>query len=72
LLTSCIFRYADEEEQMIAEIDRIRERLKNLEEEIAETLLRLPAHSAKPSVMIDLLQLEDERDLLLKKLGDLK
>ena len=59
-------------EEMISEIDRIKERLKNLEEEIAETLRRLPAHSAKPPVMIDLLQLEDERDLLLKKLGELK
>jgi len=57
---------------MISERDGIREQLKKLEEEIAETLRRLPAHSAKPPVMMDLLQLEDERDLLLKKLGGLK
>ena len=57
---------------MISEIHRIKERLKNLEGEIAETLRRLPAHSVKPPVMMDLLQLEDERDLLMKKLGELK
>jgi len=55
---------------MISEIDLVKNRLKELEEEIAETLRRLPAHSAKPPVMIDLLELEDERDLLLKSLGE--
>jgi hypothetical protein len=45
--------------------------LKELEEEIAETLRRMPAHSAKPPVMMDLLELEDERDLLLKRLGEI-
>jgi hypothetical protein len=53
---------------MNSEVDQIKKRLKELEEEIAETLRRMPAHSAKPPVMIDLLELEDERDLLLKRL----
>jgi hypothetical protein len=53
---------------MISEVDQIKIRLRELEEEIAETLRRMPAHSAKPPVMIDLLELEDERDLLLKRL----
>ena len=52
------------------EIDQIKERLKNLEEEIAETKRRLPAHSVKPPVMMDLLALEDERDHLLQKLNE--
>ena len=56
---------------MISEVDQIKKRLKELEEEIAETLRRMPAHSAKPPVMIDLLELEDERDLLLKRLGEI-
>lgn len=56
---------------MSDEIVRIQHRLQQLEEEIAETLRRLPAHSVKPPVMIDLLELEDERDLLVKKLEDL-
>jgi len=55
---------------MASEIDRIKERLHDLEEEIAETKRRLPAHSVKPPVMIDLLQLEDERDQLLQKLNE--
>jgi hypothetical protein len=53
------------------EIERIQSRLQQLEEEIAETLRRLPAHSAKPPVMIDLLELEDERDVLVKRLEEL-
>jgi hypothetical protein len=56
---------------MISEVDQIKKRLKELEEEIAETLKRMPAHSAKPPVMIDLLELEDERDLLSKRLGEI-
>ena len=44
-------------------------RLKLLEAEIEETLRRLPAHSTKPPVMIDLLALEDERDMLEKRLA---
>ena len=54
---------------MATETEQIKKRLALLEEEIAETLRRMPAHSAKPPVMMDLLELEDERDLLLKKLA---
>ncbi len=57
---------------MESEINLIKERLKKLEDDIAETMRRLPAHSVKPPVMIDLLELEDERDLLLKKLQELE
>lgn len=57
---------------MSPEIDRLKERLHQLEEEIAETMRRLPAHSVKPPVMMDLLELEDERDQLLKKIGDVE
>jgi hypothetical protein len=42
-------------------------RLKELEKAIEETRKRLPAHSVKPPVMMELLRLEDERDELLKK-----
>jgi hypothetical protein len=44
-------------------------RLRQLEDEIAETIKRLPAHSVKPPVMIDLLALEDKRDELRKQLA---
>ncbi len=48
-------------------LERMNSRLAELEKEIAETRKRLPAHSIKPPVMIDLLELEDERDDLLRK-----
>lgn len=55
---------------MNMERERLQNRLRELEEEITETIRRLPAHSVKPPVMIDLLALEDERDMLLKKLRE--
>jgi len=51
---------------------QLRERLQELEEQIAETKRRLPAHSVKPPVMMDLLALEDERDLVLDQLERLQ
>lgn len=56
---------------MNSEVSRIKKRVKELDEEIAETLRRLPAHSAKPPIMQDLIELEDERDLLVKKLQEI-
>jgi len=53
-------------------IEKMRARLTELEALIAETEKRLPAHSAKPPVMMDLFILEDERDALLKKLAALQ
>ncbi len=53
-------------------IEKMRDRLADLEALIAETEKRLPAHSAKPPVMMDLFILEDERDALLKKLAALQ
>lgn len=51
------------------EREKIEQRLRKLEREIAEVMQRLPAHSVKPPVMQELLDLEDERDLLLEKLA---
>lgn len=53
---------------MQTDIVLLQERLDELEKEIEETILRVPAHSPKPAVMMDLFALEDERDELLKKL----
>jgi capsular polysaccharide biosynthesis protein len=50
----------------------LKTRLIELEQAIAETEKRLPAHSVKPPVMHDLLALEDERDALLEKLEKLQ
>jgi len=40
-------------------------KLKALEARIAETRQRLPAHSVKPAIMMELLELEDEYEALL-------
>lgn len=56
---------------MHEDIRKIQDRLAELEFLIAETERRLPAHSTKPPVMMDLLALEDERDLLLNQLATL-
>jgi len=53
---------------MMKSIDDLKKRLSELEEEIAETKRRLPAHSVKPPVMMDLLALEDEYDDLLRQI----
>jgi len=53
-------------------IDAIKKRMDALEILIKETRARLPAHSVKPPVMMDLLGYEDEYDGLLKKLNKLK
>ncbi len=55
---------------MITDKEQLKKRLLQLEAEITETKKRLPAHSVKPQVMMDLLVLEDERDDLLAKLSE--
>jgi len=52
----------------IKTLSEMKQRLRELDEEIKETKRRLPAHSVKPPVMMDLLALEDEYDLLLKEI----
>ncbi|MBW2592409.1 MAG: hypothetical protein JRE58_05295 [Deltaproteobacteria bacterium] len=53
-------------------VDNIKQRMKELEVLIRETKKRLPAHSIKPPVMMDLLEYEDEYDILLDKLKTIK
>ena len=53
-------------------IGELEHRLDLLDQEIAETKKRLPAHSVKPPVMMDLLALEDEYDTVLKQIERLK
>lgn len=53
-------------------IEELQHRLDVLDQEIAETKKRLPAHSVKPPVMMDLLALEDEYDTILKQIERLK
>lgn len=53
-------------------IDEIKKRMATLERLINETKDRLPAHSAKPPVMMDLLDYEDEYDALHRELNAIK
>jgi hypothetical protein len=48
-------------------MEELEKRIQHLEAEIQETKKRLPAHSVKPPVMMDLLNLEDEYDRLQKR-----
>ena len=50
-------------------IEKIKERMKELEHLINETKARLPAHSTKPPVMMELLDLEDEYQSLMDQLN---
>ncbi|MCF8092049.1 MAG: hypothetical protein K9K40_06275 [Desulfotignum sp.] len=52
--------------------EKIKKRMAELEILIRDTKDRLPAHSVKPPVMMDLLAYEDEYDDLMKQLADLK
>ena len=53
-------------------IDSIKKRMKELETLIKETKERLPAHSTKPTVMMELLEYEDEYEILQRKLKKLE
>ena len=53
-------------------LEGLRKRRDELEQEIAETQRRLPAHSVKPPVMIELLALEDEYDAVLEQIARIK
>jgi hypothetical protein len=46
----------------------LEDKLKELDEKIAEVNKRMPAHSVKPTIMTELFELEDERDEILKQL----
>lgn len=50
----------------------LEQKLAEIEAEIMETMKRLPAHSVKPPVMLDLFRLEDEKDLILEQLNAMK
>ena len=50
----------------------LEEKLKELDEKIAEVNKRMPAHSVKPTIMTELFELEDERDALEKQIVELK
>lgn len=50
----------------------IKKRMVELENLIKETKERLPAHSVKPGIMMELMAYEDEYESLMNKLAALK
>lgn len=53
-------------------IDALRQQIDEISKAITETRKRLPAHSTKPPMMIELLDLEDRYDQLMKQLERLE
>lgn len=49
-------------------MEALKNRLHQVEDRIRELKDRLPAHSVKPSMMMELIALEDERDELRTQL----
>jgi hypothetical protein len=56
----------------MTDIKRLKNRMDALEILIKETRDRLPAHSTKPPVMMELLDYEDEYEALMKQLQAIK
>ncbi|MEJ2164623.1 MAG: hypothetical protein P8X90_03770 [Desulfobacterales bacterium] len=52
--------------------EKLRNKLAELERKIKETEKRLPAHSAKPPIMTELFQLEDEYEAVSAQLKALE
>jgi len=57
---------------MKPELKELAEKLKELNKKIAEVKKRMPAHSIKPPIMMELFALEDEREVLEKQIHQLK
>ena len=57
---------------MKSDLKDIEDKLRELDEKIAEVNKRMPAHSVKPPIMTELFALEDKRDAVLKQLEGLK
>ena len=48
--------------------ETLKKRLRQIEDKIQEITNRLPAHSTKPVMMMELIELEDERENILAQL----
>ena len=53
---------------MEPDLKDLEDRLKALDEKIAEVNKRMPAHSVKPPIMTELFALEDERDAVAEQI----
>ena len=53
---------------MKPDLKDLEDKLKELDKKIAEVKKRMPAHSIKPPIMMELFELEDERELIQKQI----
>ena len=53
----------------MTELKELKKQLESIEAAIAEAKARMPAHSAKPGMMTELIDLEDQRDSLLEQIA---
>ena len=51
------------------ELKELKKQLESVEAAIAEAKARMPAHSAKPGMMTELIDLEDQRDKLVEQIA---
>ena len=51
------------------ELRELKKQLESTEAAIAEAKARMPAHSAKPAMMTELIGLEDQRDKLVEQIA---
>lgn len=52
----------------MTEIHELEKELRQVEDAISEAKARMPAHSAKPDMMNELIELEDQRERLLEQI----
>jgi hypothetical protein len=57
---------------MKPDLKGLENKLKELEKKIKEVKKRMPAHSIKPPIMMELFELEDERELIEKQIIQLE
>ena len=57
---------------MKPDLKNLEDKLKELDKKIAEVKKRMPAHSIKPPIMMELFELEDERGLIKKQIIQLE
>lgn len=56
----------------MSDLDELNRQLQTIEDQIAEAKARMPAHSAKPGMMTELIDLEDKRDKILEQIAALQ
>lgn len=57
---------------MVSDLQVLKKQLESVEAAIAEAKARMPAHSAKPAMMTELIDLEDQREKLLEQIAQVQ